>query len=90
MLFKIDDSYSIYRSRHTGDWGLWRRNPVYGYDAALRYFGQRLTMADLEWVANKTDVPLSRIVDIIEDRVREGSAGLRPDPDFHFLPSTQL
>lgn len=90
MFFKIDDTYSIYRSRHTGDWGLWEKNPVYGYDAALRYFGQRLTMADLEWVAQKIDVPLILIVGVVEARAREGSAGIRPDPEFVFLPTTQL
>lgn len=90
MFFKINDTYSIYRSRHTGDWALWEKNSAYGYDAALRYFGQRLSMPDLEWAAQKTDVPVALIVAEIEKVVREGTTGLRPDPDFLFLPTTQL
>lgn len=81
---QLNETYSIYRSRHTGAIGLWERNSVYGYDAALEYLpeGQCLTLRKLAAWAERAGVSFDEAKAKLTACIREGGHGMRPQPDF--------
>ncbi len=80
-----DREFSIHRSRYTADWGLFEKNPHYGYWAARRYAGPRLTRDDVVDFAAAMGLDPETVVAAIEADVRtDVNPGLLPDPDFTF------
>ena len=73
---KLNNEFSVYRSKHTGAIALWQRNPVYDYDAAIEYLpdGQCLTIGKLiQWAERAGETPL-QVIDsyvTVEEKAKE-------------------
>ncbi len=81
---QLTPDFSIYRSRHTGVIGLWERNSIYDYDAAIEYLpdGQELTLRQLDtWAVKAGTTPEAARAAYVE-LIRKGGNGLLPRPDF--------
>jgi hypothetical protein len=82
--FQITPDAALYRSRHTGEWGLFVTNAAYGYDAAQAYYGERLGVAEIAQAAQIAGADPAAAIRIVEEGVRAGGSGMRPLPDFTF------
>lgn len=76
---RLNDEYSIYRKR--GTIGLWHKNPIYGYDAAIDYV-EKLTPRKLTEWAKIAGVEPATAKRLMEDVIRKGGNGMIPQPDY--------
>lgn len=86
MAYRLDlnENFSIYRSRYTGQIGFWERNVAYDYYAARCYLadGEKLTVRKLiEW-AEIAKVDPKDAIDRYVAMICEGGRGMIPDPTF--------
>ena len=81
---KINETFSVYRSRNTGAICLWERNPIYGYDGLIDSLpqGAELTVRQLiAWSEKAGERPATVLKDYVA-MIREGCAGMLPNPTF--------
>lgn len=94
MAYRLDlnEDYSIYRSKHTGAIGLWQRNEVYGYYAAIEYLdeSQKLTVRKLTEWAVRAGVKPEDAYAKHEAMIRKGGHGMIPVPEFNFPVPVEL
>ena len=81
---KINETFSVYRSRHTSAICLWERNPIYGYDGLINSLprGAELTIRQLIAWAEKAGERPAEVLEAYVAMIRQGGAGMIPNPTF--------